>query len=186
VPDEIHDLVKRVVRNPDAGQGSPSVFLRPRARQLRQNLVPGLDPSSRRSLLVGRSGCMASSARRRPRRSRTTPAASGRRLWAASPIHRRASKSERSPADRLRTATFSSGVSCFRCFFMRSLHYLTGRTPSPFPAEPEHQSVSMIRSSSLLSTRFRKYGSVSQDRSLTVAAPIRATSVRDCEKIPSA
>src|SRR5262249_23615111 len=25
----------------------------------------------------------------------------------------------------------------FRCFFMRSLLYLTGRTPSPFPAEPE-------------------------------------------------
>jgi hypothetical protein len=25
----------------------------------------------------------------------------------------------------------------FRCFFMRSLLYLTGRTPSPFPTEPE-------------------------------------------------
>src|SRR6266566_4535032 len=27
-PDEIHDLVPRVVRNPDAGQSSPSVFFR--------------------------------------------------------------------------------------------------------------------------------------------------------------
>ena len=33
---------------------------------------------------------------------------------------------------------YSSGVQCFRCFLMRSLHYLTGRTPSPFPGEPEH------------------------------------------------
>src|SRR5882672_8641420 len=39
---------------------------------------------------------------------------------------------------RLRMATFSSGVWCFRCFFMRSLLYPTGRTPSPFPTEPEH------------------------------------------------
>src|SRR4029077_15503873 len=27
--------------------------------------------------------------------------------------------------------------SCFRCFFMRSLHYPNGGTFSPFPAEPE-------------------------------------------------
>src|SRR5437016_13374246 len=27
---------------------------------------------------------------------------------------------------------------CCLCFFMRSLHYLNGGTPSPFPAEPEH------------------------------------------------
>src|SRR5690242_17085381 len=39
---------------------------------------------------------------------------------------------------RLRMATFSSGAYCFRCFFMRSLLYLNGRTPSPFPTEPEH------------------------------------------------
>jgi hypothetical protein len=39
---------------------------------------------------------------------------------------------------RLRMATFSSGAYSFRCFFMRSLLYLTGRTPSPFPTEPEH------------------------------------------------
>jgi hypothetical protein len=35
-------------------------------------------------------------------------------------------------------ATFSSGAYRFRCFFMRSLLYRTGRTPSPFPTEPEH------------------------------------------------
>lgn len=27
-----------------------------------------------------------------------------------------------------RPATFSSGVNCFRCFFMRSLHFLNGGT----------------------------------------------------------
>src|SRR5713226_3681666 len=42
---------------------------------------------------------------------------------------------------RLRMATFSSGAYCFRCFFMRSLLYLTGRTPSPFPTEPEQMFV---------------------------------------------
>src|SRR5690349_18117272 len=40
---------------------------------------------------------------------------------------------------RLRMATFCSGAYCFRCFFMRSLLYLTGRTPSPFPTEPEQE-----------------------------------------------
>jgi len=51
---------------------------------------------------------------------------------------------------RLRMAIFSSGVWCFRCLFMRSLHYRTGRTPSPFPAEPEHRvsSFSALTSSS--------------------------------------
>src|SRR6202167_1969751 len=36
-------------------------------------------------------------------------------------------------------ATFSSGVKCFRSFFIRSLRYLNGRTLSPFPAEAEHR-----------------------------------------------
>src|SRR5208282_459271 len=36
---------------------------------------------------------------------------------------------------RLRMATFSSGVKCFRSFLIRSLRYLNGRTLSPFPAE---------------------------------------------------
>src|SRR5260370_19559996 len=42
---------------------------------------------------------------------------------------------------RLRMATFSFGAYCFRCFFMRSLHYLNGRMPSPFPTEPEQCSL---------------------------------------------
>ena len=36
---------------------------------------------------------------------------------------------------RLRMATFSSGVKCFRSFLIRSLRYLNGRTISPFPTE---------------------------------------------------
>src|SRR5262249_48106103 len=42
---------------------------------------------------------------------------------------------------RLRMATFSSGAYCFRCFFMRSLLYFSGRTPSPFPTEPEQDHI---------------------------------------------
>jgi hypothetical protein len=97
VPDEIHDLVARVVQNPDAGQSSPSVFLGPRARPStppKPRPWSGSSSPGRRSAPGRRSGWVVSSARKRPRRSRITPAASGRRLWAASPIHRRASKSE--------------------------------------------------------------------------------------------
>ena len=39
---------------------------------------------------------------------------------------------------RLRMATFSSGVKCFRSFLIRSLRYLNGRTLSPFPTEAGH------------------------------------------------
>jgi hypothetical protein len=30
---------------------------------------------------------------------------------------------------------------CFRCFFLRSLLYLTGRMPSPIPTEPERGNI---------------------------------------------
>ena len=43
-PDEIHDLVPRMVRDPDPGQSSPGVFLgHMLSHQLRQDLVLGLD-----------------------------------------------------------------------------------------------------------------------------------------------
>ncbi len=42
-PDEIHDLVPRIMRNPDAGQSSPSVFL---ARHAPPSIRPDLRPSS--------------------------------------------------------------------------------------------------------------------------------------------
>ena len=133
-PDEIHDLVPRIVRNPDPGQSSPSVFLGPHARPEPRPWYGSSSPG-RRSAPGRPNGSVALSARRRPRRSRRTPSASGRKRWASSGVHRRASGSAHSPADA------SSGWRPFLpacsacCFFMRCLLYLTGRTPSPFPSE---------------------------------------------------
>ncbi len=75
---------------------SPSIFLRLRARP---SAHPGPRPSfgssfpGRRSAPDPRNGWLASSARRQPPRSRRTPSASGRTPWAATPVHRRASRS---------------------------------------------------------------------------------------------
>ena len=84
-PAEIHDLVPRIVRNPDPGQSSPSVFLGPHARpSARPEPRPWSGSSSpgRRSAPGRLNGSVALSARRRPRRSRRTPFASSRRPWA--------------------------------------------------------------------------------------------------------
>jgi hypothetical protein len=43
---------------------------------------------------------------------------------------------------RLRMATFSSGLKCFRSFLIRSLRSLNGRTLSPFPTGAGQQHVS--------------------------------------------
>jgi hypothetical protein len=73
-------------------------------------------------------------------RSRRIPSASDKRPSAEVPLHKHNfDMGSFSSKCRLRMATFSSGAYCFRCFFMRSLLYLTGRTPSPFPTEPEHR-----------------------------------------------
>src|SRR5213083_2112039 len=61
-PDEIHDLVPRIVRNPDPGQSSPSVFLGSHAQS---STRPGPRPSfgssfpSRRCAPALRSGWLA-------------------------------------------------------------------------------------------------------------------------------
>src|SRR5437016_14296543 len=39
---------------------------------------------------------------------------------------------------------------CFRCFFMRSLHYLNGGTLSPFPSEPEQKENLVMRTVSAI------------------------------------
>src|SRR6185437_5573769 len=46
---------------------------------------------------------------------------------------------------RLRMATFSSGVFCFRRFFMRSLHYLQGERLLHFRLNREQGSSSLAR-----------------------------------------
>src|ERR1019366_3237672 len=50
-------------------------------------------------------------------------------------------------------ATFSSPVLCFRCFPMRPLRYLNGRTPSPVPAEARQEWLAVVF---LLMTGLRK------------------------------
>src|SRR5262249_25414302 len=85
-PDEIQDQVPRVVRNPDPGQSSPSVFLGPHARpSVRPKPRPWSGSSSPGTRFApGRlSGSVAPSARRQSRRSRRTLSASGKRPWAA-------------------------------------------------------------------------------------------------------
>src|SRR5215469_10345719 len=92
-PDEIHDLIPRVVRNPDPVRVPQYLFLerrappsaRPEPRPWSRSSSPG-----RRSAPARRSGSGVLSARRQQPRSRRTPSASGRRPWAASRVHRRA------------------------------------------------------------------------------------------------
>src|SRR5947207_14208419 len=45
---------------------------------------------------------------------------------------------------RLRMATFSSGVKCFRSFLIRSLRYLNGGTLSPVPTEAGQVSLASL------------------------------------------
>ena len=83
---------------------------------------------------LGRVFCSKASAR-----SRRTPSASGRRPWAGVPLHRTASSWAPCPvnaASRWRLSLPTCSASLVSSYV---LHYLTGRTLSPFPSEPEHR-----------------------------------------------
>jgi len=85
------------------------------------------------------------SARRQTPRSRRTLSASGRRPWAASPVHRRASRWAPCPVNaasgwRLSLPACSTSV----CFFMRSLHYLTGERPLHFQLNRNRTSCAIL------------------------------------------
>src|SRR6266581_1010424 len=88
-PDEIHDLVPRIVWNPDPCQSSPTLFL---GQRVPPSIRPKLHPSSgssspdTRFVPVRRSGGAALSAERQPPRSRRTPSASGRTRSAGVPV----------------------------------------------------------------------------------------------------
>src|ERR1700693_2517744 len=73
-------------------------MLRPSARP-EPRPWSGSSSPGRRSAPGRPNGSVALSPRRRPRRSRRTPSASGRKRWAASRVHRRAWRWAHSPAD---------------------------------------------------------------------------------------
>ena len=99
--DEIHDLVKRIVRNPDRSEFAKLFFVRPAP----PSVLPGPHPWSgssspdRRSTPALRNGWAALSAERQPRRSGRTPSASGRRPWAEVPVCHTAPRSAPAPVD---------------------------------------------------------------------------------------
>ncbi len=112
-PDEIHDPVPRIARNPDPGQSSPISFF---------SVTCSATSSARTSSLVwiffsrwaiapaGLNGWLLSSARRQPLRSRRAPSASSRTPSAAGPVQRRASRWAPCPANSASGWPFSSGV----------------------------------------------------------------------------
>src|SRR5258708_24093887 len=87
-PDEIHDLVSRIVRSPDPGQSSPTLFL---GQHVPPSVRPTLRPSSGSSFPDGRfvpvrpDGWSVLSAEKPRVRSRRTPSASGRTPSAGAP-----------------------------------------------------------------------------------------------------
>src|SRR6266576_1700462 len=112
-PDEIHDLVPRIVRNPDPGQSSLTLFLGPHAPPLvRPTPHPSSGSSSpdTRFVPVLADGWVGLSVGKPRLRSRRTPSASGRTpFWSPSSSHR-PEIGIPSTKCRLRMATFSSGV----------------------------------------------------------------------------
>src|SRR5271170_242632 len=89
-PDEIHDLVPRIMRNPDPGQSSPTLFLGQHVPPL---VRPKPYPSSGSSFPDGRcvpvrpDGWSVLAAEKPRLRSRRTPSTSGRTRLAGAPAH---------------------------------------------------------------------------------------------------
>src|ERR1035437_6464238 len=139
-PDEIHDLVPRIVRNPHPGQSSPSFFL---GRHAPPSTRPGPHPWSgssspdRRPVPARLNGWVEILAERQPPRSRRDPSASGRTPWAGAPVCHTAPRSAPAPADaasgwRLSFPACSASVasSCVRSIILmgeRFLHFQLNR-----------------------------------------------------------
>ncbi len=101
-PDEIHDLVPHIVRDPDPGQSSPRLFFSATCSAISSARTSSLvwiffSRYSMRSCSAD--GWAGPSAGRRPPRSRRTPSASDRRPSAAAPVHRTGPRSATSPAN---------------------------------------------------------------------------------------
>src|SRR5438309_2788903 len=113
-PDEIHDLVPRIMRNPDSGQSSPTLFL---GQHVPPSVRPKPHPSSGSSFPAGRfvpvrpDGWCVLAAEKLRLRSRRTPSARGRTPSAGAPARHTDPRSVcLSTKCLLRVATFSSGV----------------------------------------------------------------------------
>src|SRR5262249_38967285 len=101
-PDEIHDLIPRIVRDPGPGQSSPMSFFSATCSAMssaKTSSFVWIFFCKYASAPGRRNGWSAASARRPQPRSRRIPSASGRRPSAGVPLHRTTSRWAPSPAN---------------------------------------------------------------------------------------
>src|SRR4051794_2166187 len=170
-PDEIHDLVPRVVRHPNPVQISPRLFLKrhaPPSTRPAPRPWSGSSWSDTRSVPVRVGGWLAPWSQTPQLRSRRTLSANGRRPSAGAPALSRASRSAPAPASAdaqwrpsLRRCSVSVPFSCALSVILtaeRSLHFHLRRNTGMGHVGPP------FRVSSQIGAIFRSSGAAGASR----------------------